>query len=293
MTCKSALVLSIVAMIAATPAFAQTDASAKAHELLAARHLDGAIVMQDVRTGTTIASAEIGDKWEDGVLPLSTTKLFLAALSRERGVRTSVDVPQLIAQGSDADGRTLALDLRHAAGSETILADLAHFGFPACSAHQTVNCFALSPQTSDADWASTLSIGEYRIRVTLERLSDFLGIIGRSGTDLHNRILHIATAHEMQVAMRDAVMNGTAKGIKDRLPIGFAIGGKTGTGPEGAQPGDGIFAGLVFDARARARYTVAVYVRGGGPGGGAAAEIAADLSAFVIANRMGDTPDGK
>jgi hypothetical protein len=281
-----------VALIAATPAFAETDANAKARELLAARHLEGAVVMQDVRRGTAIADSTVGENWEAGVLPLSTTKLFLAAMALDRGVHSSVDVPDLIVHGSDADGRTLALELRHSTGTATILADLARFGFPPCSAKRALNCFSLSPKTSDSDWASTLSIGESRIRVTLARLSDFLGMIGRNGTDLHKRILNFPTAHILQLAMRNAVATGTEKGIKDRLPPGFMIGGKTGTGPAGANPYDGIFAGLVFDAHTRARYTVAVYVRGSGPGGGAAAEIAADMAAFVISTRMNGASDG-
>ena len=279
------LVLCLLALIATSPAFAQTDVNAKARELLAARHLDGAFIMQDVRKGTAIADASTGEKWQDGVQPLSTTKLFLAALAWEHGIKTSVDLRELIAQGSDADGRMLALELRHGAGSEAILANLARFGFPTCAAQQTLNCFALSPKTSDADWASTLAVGETNIRVTLARLSDFLGIVGRNGTDMHSRILNEATAHMLQVAMRQTVTDGTAKGIREHLPPGFMIGGKTGTGPADAHPYDGIFAGLVFDAHARPRYTVAVYVRGDGPGGGAAAEIAADLAAFVVTSR--------
>src|SRR5262245_46949666 len=93
-----------IALSVTVPAVAQTDVNARARELLAARHLEGAVVMQDVRRGTPIADATVGEKWEGGILPLSTTRLFLAAIALDRGVHVSVDVRNLIAHGSDADG---------------------------------------------------------------------------------------------------------------------------------------------------------------------------------------------
>ena len=79
------------------------------------------------------------------------------------------------------------------------------------------------------------------------------------------------------------VERGTAKGIRGRV-VGGRIGGKTGTGPERVAPdSDGWFAGLVFDARGEPRFAFATYVRKGGPGGGTAARISADLATALLA----------
>ena len=66
------------------------------------------------------------------------------------------------------------------------------------------------------------------------------------------------------------------------LSIDWRLGGKTGTGPFGAEPHDGWFAGLIFD-RGVPRYTVAVYVERRGPGGGVAAGIAAEIVRLLAA----------
>jgi len=93
------------------------------------------------------------------------------------------------------------------------------------------------------------------------------------------------TALRLQSAMRDAVQRGTAKGIAKALAdTGWEIGGKTGSGgsaPVGPQS-DGWFAGLIFDPQGKARFTVATFVRHGGPGGGNAATISAELARFII-----------
>jgi hypothetical protein len=82
--------------------------------------------------------------------------------------------------------------------------------------------------------------------------------------------------------MLDAVETGSASGIRDALGSRGRIGGKTGSGPENRRPLDGIFAGLVFDAAGDARYTVVTYVHHGGVGGGAAAQLSADLAKYVL-----------
>jgi cell division protein FtsI/penicillin-binding protein 2 len=94
------------------------------------------------------------------------------------------------------------------------------------------------------------------------------------------------------VAMIDTVKRGTATRIASALEgIGWAIGGKTGTGGRAGAPmneQDGWFAGLVFDRQGKARYTVATFVRRGGLGGGSAAEISAQMARLVT---DGDTPE--
>jgi cell division protein FtsI/penicillin-binding protein 2 len=61
------------------------------------------------------------------------------------------------------------------------------------------------------------------------------------------------------------------------------MGGKTGsTELGGARPFDGLFAGLIFDDLRRPRYAVVTFVRRGGFGGGAAAQISATVGAILL-----------
>ncbi|HEX7294763.1 MAG TPA: hypothetical protein VF251_03350, partial [Pyrinomonadaceae bacterium] len=63
----------------------------------------------------------------------------------------------------------------------------------------------------------------------------------------------------------------------------WQIGGKTGSGPLTVGPqSDGWFAGLIFDPKGNARFTVATFVRHGGPGGGNAAKLSVELARFII-----------
>ena len=105
------------------------------------------------------------------------------------------------------------------------------------------------------------------------------------------RVLQERTALRLQSAMRDAVQRGTANSIARTLEgTGWQIGGKTGTGPGPAPIGpqsDGWFAGLIFDPQGKARYTVATFVRRGGPGGGNAAKISAELARYIIGEGVG------
>ena len=77
--------------------------------------------------------------------------------------------------------------------------------------------------------------------------------------------------------MLDTVKRGTASGISTTLKdVGWSMGGKTGTGGVNGAPTseqDGWFAGLIFDRKLKARFTVATFTRHGGTGGGNAAEI--------------------
>lgn len=99
-----------------------------------------------------------------------------------------------------------------------------------------------------------------------------------SGRQVGNTVMvRAGTARKLQAAMIDTVLRGTATGIRGRLGGEWLIGGKTGTGPGDVRPWDGCFAGLVFDGNRVARYAVVSYIRRGGRGGGAAAELAAEL----------------
>ena len=167
---------------------------------------------------------------------------------------------------------------------------------------------SLSMKTTKQDWEDTLSIGEAGFVVTALHLSRYLQAVGNGGVmvapcarrELFGvevngtgrsagkavRVMREDTAAKLQEAMRGVVRSGTATSIADALGnTGWQIGGKTGTGPGPAPPGpqsDGWFAGLIFDARGQARFTVATFVRRGGLGGGNAARISAELARILI-----------
>ncbi len=162
----------------------------------------------------------------------------------------------------------------------------------------------LNAATDDSEWADTLSLGEKNFVVTILHISRFLQAVGNKGasvplvarkerdnpgstaTTTSRRVMQDKTALRLQAAMRDVVQRGSAQSIAHTLDgTGWQIGGKTGTGPglgSVGPPYDGWFAGLVFDGQGRARFTVATYVRHGGPGGEHAALISADLARFLI-----------
>ena len=161
----------------------------------------------------------------------------------------------------------------------------------------------------DNEWGDTLSIGESNLTVTGLHISRFLQAVGNKGMMLppvareeqpmpsserasHRqalkpiRIMRASTAMRLQSAMRDTVKRGSAQSIAAALKdTGWHIGGKTGTGPGPLPIGpqsDGWFAGLIFDPRGKARFTVATFVRHGGLGGGNAAKISAELARYII-----------
>jgi cell division protein FtsI/penicillin-binding protein 2 len=162
----------------------------------------------------------------------------------------------------------------------------------------------LRPEKNDAEWANAFSLGETEFVVTMLHVSRFLQAVGNNGMVLppiarketdkpvaqaaatYRRIMQENTALWLQAAMRDVVQNGSAQSIAHALDgTGWQIGGKTGTGPglgSAGPPYDGWFAGLVFDPEGKARFTVATYVRHGGPGGENAALISAQLARYLI-----------
>lgn len=172
---------------------------------------------------------------------------------------------------------------------------------------------SLNEKMKDAEWADTLSIGEKNLLVTGLHISRFLQAIGNDGNLLppvarelesnrhaaevapvshESKSSHVMTSYtvrRLQAGMREAVQRGTAKSIATSLAdTGWAIGGKTGTGPGPAPIGpqsDGWFAGLIFDPQGKPQFTVATFVRHGGPGGGNAAKISAELARFIIGKR--------
>ena len=173
---------------------------------------------------------------------------------------------------------------------------------------------SLSDETTDVEWAEVLSIGETNMQVTALHVSRFLQAIGNngmmlipvareyqstpsvtkslvswSGLEKSTRVMQQATALRLQSAMRDAVQRGTAESIARALAnTGWQIGGKTGSGPALLPKGpqvDGWFAGLIFDPQAKARFTVATFVRSGGRGGENAARISEKLARYIIGEK--------
>lgn len=174
---------------------------------------------------------------------------------------------------------------------------------------------SLSAETGDAEWGDVLSIGESKMMVTGLHISRFLQAVGNGGVLLPPsareakqtspaarepaagrragspvRVMQESTALRLQAAMLDTVRRGTAKSIAEALGgTGWQIGGKTGTGPGPAPIGpqsDGWFAGLIFDPQGRARFTVATFVRRGGPGGGKAARVSAELALYLAGGKQ-------
>lgn len=231
-----------------------------------------------------------------------------------------LSIHEMIVTGSDNFGRRMAARLRKSIGTEQVLADFDRYGFsshqmisePAMEGTfwaeppkwqtrliPSLAYTSLTSTASDKDWEDTLSIGEARFTVTALHLSRFLQAVGNDGVMLRptarikrasqhskaSRVMESQTARKLQAAMRDVVQRGTAKSIANVLAdTGWQIGGKTGSGlgaPVGPQS-DGWFAGLIFDPRGKARFTVATFVRRGGPGGGNAARISARLARYLI-----------
>jgi Penicillin binding protein transpeptidase domain len=239
----------------------------------------GAVLALDVGTGAVVARGSIDRDLSAPVLPLSVVKLYIAALwwdqqlgdgdfpHPRRPVR--VTVHDTLVDGYDHPGELIAIELRRRMTGERVLAALRRYGLGPT--------LTLAANADDATWGSVLSLGEHSVRVTLDSVSSFLRAIGRS------ELVQSETARRLHAAMRDTVARGTAKSAAPRVPAGWHLGGKTGTGPGAlGKPYDGWFAGLIFEGH-RPRYTIAVYVDRGGPGGGIAASIAANAARALAA----------
>lgn len=153
----------------------------------------------------------------------------------------------------------------------------------------------ISDETGKAEWAQ-LSIGQGPVDVTPLHISRFLQAIGNDGVMLPptfeqrlaakpprgERVMSEETAARLQAAMLEVVDRGTARRVSPRLRgTGWNLGGKTGTAQVRGARDDGWFAGLIFDEQGEPAYTVAAYLRGGGPGGSGPATIAAGLAHYL------------
>lgn len=237
-------------------------ASVSPGALLKQEGVSGIVAVLDVRSGELLASA--GNIDGERVLPLSLVKVMLAASLLEHGIDAGVE--ELIVSGSDQAARDLAVRLRKEAGGRALLTDVHRYGFR----------IALPENVGDAEWGDTFSLGEANFQVTALEVARFFRLVATS------RLLKPSTQQALQRGMLEAVERGTAKDIRGRVVAG-KIGGKTGTGPGHVGPdSNGWFAGLIFDARGEPRFAFATYVRKGGPGGGTAARISADLANALL-----------
>lgn len=146
------------------------------------------------------------------------------------------------------------------------------------------------------EWGQ-LAIGQGPVDVTPIAVSRFVAAIGNGGVMVPPtieadrvgegdtvRIMQPATAARLREAMRAVVDSGTARSAGVRIAsLDWDLGGKTGSADVARRgaPADGWFAGLMFDANGRPRYSVVVYLQGGAPGGRLPAGVAAELTRHV------------
>lgn len=280
-----ALAATLVCCAAQSPAAPRLSTTARA--LFERQDLKGALYSEDIRTGKAVADFDTGGGALD--VPLSPVKLLLVSsyFEHERELPPTVrpDVQLIVARGSDDAARKLARDLRSSLGSAAVLRDLARFGFPACSRLRPTNCTTLTDAAKDSDWADALSLGETQFRITTRGLSHFLRMTALALQSTRGSTLSHQSALQLREAMLETVQLGTAKGSGDILVGLGAMGGKTGsTAINGANPLDGLFAGLVFDPQGRPRFTIVTFVRRHGVGGGVAAHLSGNFAVAALKN---------
>jgi hypothetical protein len=164
-------------------------------------------------------------------------------------------------------------------------------------------------ETGDAEWAQ-IAIGQGPVDATAIHVSRFLQAIGNDGVMLSptiewemeeevasrgaragTRVMSTETARRLRTAMLEVVDRGTgrrARAVVDA--IDWDLGGKTGTAQRARADDSGWFAGLIHDPEGAPRYTVVVYLRGGGAGGGRPAQIAAGMTRAAARYAGGTEP---
>lgn len=210
-------------------------ANERAIEIMSAKQLKAVTVIQDVRTGAVVTFAASHPSELDvttPIPPLSFSKVFLSASWWDNGqpdssfvstngkanaenpaYRDRVPVHEMLVGGSDSAGREMALALRKAVGTKTVLKDFERYGFGQQTGAQRDDKFwtelapawktrlALAPayvslndKTNDTEWADVMSLGETRMIVTALHISRFLQAIGNNG------VMLAPTAREEQFA---------------------------------------------------------------------------------------------
>ena len=260
-------------------------ANQHAVDIMKAGDLEAIVVIQDVKTGGLVVFAAADPAKLDvttALVPLSPVKLVAAASWLDHETQKPMSLPnseQLLADsivsGNDNAGRRIAAALREAVGTETVLADLTRYGFPArpnATAKSDTKFWAelaspwrqrlvpassyhsLGINSTTKEWEDTLSIGEERFVVTALHLSRFLQAVGNAGvmlpavardgaapgpaspsTTAGTRIISEAAATKLQSIMRGTVERGTARSA---YPI-LAGSGWTMGGKTGTGPSPG------------------------------------------------------
>jgi cell division protein FtsI/penicillin-binding protein 2 len=146
------------------------------------------------------------------------------------------------------------------------------------------------------------------VDVTIMGISRFIAAIGNDGVMLSPkverevlergerdegvRVMRTETAVKLKTAMIAVVDSGTAASSQPLFAgTGWDLGGKTGTAQIPGRPDDGWFAGLVFDPQGRARYSVVVYLQGGGPGGRMPAAIGGGMTRALVEHQQQPTSE--
>ncbi len=175
---------------------------------------------------------------------------------------------EMLISGCDSAGADMAVALRRKIGAG-MLDELRRLG---------LRDLTIQPAANDEEWGSVFTLGEEKVPVTPTQLSAFLAAIATDG----GHLLSAGTARQLRSALEGVVQRGTASGIKDALSgTGWALGGKTGTGPgQCGDACDGWFASILSDA-AGGRYVILAFIEHKGLGGGAAAQAAAKVAGFL------------
>ena len=263
-----------------------------ARQILRDARASGFIDVTDAGTGSQIAYVGLTATGKDDpnlaadslVPPLSVIKVFLAAEWLDRGFAdTILDcapsggrlerrmlVDEMLITGCDSAGARMAAILRRELGSDTLIGDLRRFGL----GHLT-----LRSDSSDADWASCLTLGERNVLVSPREVAAFFRAIAQGGAT----VVSAEAAKRLGTALDNVVARGTATSVKDVLAgTGWHIGGKTGTGPGNCGDHcDGWFASIAGDS-VQARYIILAYIRGQGLGSGVAAHAAANIARHLV-----------
>jgi hypothetical protein len=144
-------------------------------EVMRGRKLTAVTVVQNVSTGAFVAIAASHPEKLDvttHVLPLSLSKILLAASWWDNKQPDRVDVHEMLVGGSDSAGRELAIALRKAIGTDKAIADFARYGFGRADERFWGDLEAewrqrltpppalieLGGETNDRDWADVLSL---------------------------------------------------------------------------------------------------------------------------------------
>jgi cell division protein FtsI/penicillin-binding protein 2 len=168
------------------------------------------------------------------------------------------------------------------------------------------NRMRLSSKTGAHEWA-LLSIGQGPVDVTPIGVSRFIQAIGNGGVMLHpyleksvsdernpgTRVMREGTAQKLLDAMYGVTHEELGTASRSRALLrGFDwdMVGKTGTAEVAGKPDDGWFAGLALGPDGRPRYTLVVYLQGGGPGGRMSAAVAAQMVRVLAEGEVADVP---